>query len=403
MVSDHALFSPSGAHRWIACPASLAAEQGYPDTSSAYADEGTMAHAVAEATLRGEPAPAHTLDEDGLEAVMRYVDYVRDVAEGGQLMVEERVYFGDAIGQPNDLAFGTADALVARGNELVVIDLKFGRGVKVDATENKQLMLYALGALPLFDLAYEIDSVRLVVHQPRLYSVSEWTTTVSALREFASYAEAAAETARMLRDNGEADERNWLFSPTEDTCRWCKAKADCPALADAVRGAVASSFDDMTPEAVSVGTRNVEALYSDALGAKMAVVGMVEDWCKAIRARVESELFAGRAVTGYKLVEGRRGARAWTSAEVAEAMLKGFRLRVEDMYDLKLISPTTAEKLVKKNVIGPRQAAKLTEIITQSPGRPSVAPETDNRPAYSVADGFDDLTEQSTTHPFRGD
>jgi hypothetical protein len=403
MVSDHALFSPSGAHRWIACPASLAAEQGYPDTSSAYADEGTMAHAVAEAMLRGEPAPANTLDEDGYEAVQRYVDYVRDVAEGGQLMVEERVYFGDAIGQPNDLAFGTADALVARGNELVVIDLKFGRGVKVDATENKQLMLYALGALPLFDLAYEIDSVRLVVHQPRLYSVSEWTTTVSALREFASYAEAAAETARMLRDNGEADERNWLFSPTEDTCRWCKAKADCPALADAVRGAVASSFDDLTPEAVSVGTRNVEALYSDALGAKMAVVGMVEDWCKAIRARVESELFAGRAVTGYKLVEGRRGARAWTSAEVAEAMLKGFRLRVEDMYDLKLISPTTAEKLVRKNVIGPRQAAKLTEIITQSPGRPSVAPDTDNRPAYSVADGFDDLTEQSTTHPFRGD
>ena len=123
---------------------------------------------------------------------------------------------------------------------------------------------------------------------------------------------------------------------------------------------------------------------------------MVEDWCKAIRAEVERRLLAGVDIPGHKLVEGRRGARAWANAEEVEAALKAMRLKVEQMYDLKLISPTTAEKLAKAGAIGPRQWPKLQDMITQADGKPSVAPASDKRPALvvkPVADEFDAVTD----------
>jgi hypothetical protein len=129
----------------------------------------------------------------------------------------------------------------------------------------------------------------------------------------------------------------------------------------------------------------------------MDAISAIEDWCKAVRAKVEAELFAGRPVPGYKLVQGKKGNRQWTSKEEAEAMLKGFKLKVEEMYDLKLISPTSAEKLAKAAVIGPRQWPKLSAYITQAEGSPSVAPESDKRPALvvtPVADAFEDLTQE---------
>jgi hypothetical protein len=106
---------------------------------------------------------------------------------------------------------------------------------------------------------------------------------------------------------------------------------------------------------------------------------------------VESELFSGRPVPGYKLVQGKKGNRKWSSESEAEAMLKGFKLKVEEMYDLKLVSPTTAEKLAKAGTIGPRQWPKLQGFITQSEGSPSVAPESDKRPALEIKPAVDDF------------
>jgi len=124
-------------------------------------------------------------------------------------------------------------------------------------------------------------------------------------------------------------------------------------------------------------------------------VDLIESWCKAIRAKAESELLAGNNVPGFKLVEGRRGARKWANEAEAETTLKTMRLKLEEMYDLKLISPTEAEKLHKSGAIGPRQWPKLQQIIVQSEGKPSVAPENDKRPALvvaPVASHFEDLT-----------
>ena len=115
-----------------------------------------------------------------------------------------------------------------------------------------------------------------------------------------------------------------------------------------------------------------------------------------MRAEVERRLLAGDAVPGFKVVQGKRGNRAWGNAAEAEEMLKGMRLKVEEMYDLKLISPTSAEKLVKAEVIGPRQWTKVKALITQSDGKPSVAPVSDPRAALVLAAAVDDFAPVST-------
>ena len=123
----------------------------------------------------------------------------------------------------------------------------------------------------------------------------------------------------------------------------------------------------------------------------MEKIGLVEMTASAIRAEVERRLVAGVEVPGFKLVEGKRGNRAWVNPDEAELQLKTMRLKVDEMYDLKLISPTTAEKLAKAGKLGPRQWAKLQDQIGQAQGKPSVAPESDKRPAISVAATADDF------------
>jgi hypothetical protein len=279
--------------------------------------------------------------------------------------------------------------VIVKGDELIVVDLKYGRGVRVDATENEQLQLYALGALESFGLAYEFERVRHVIVQPRLDAVSEWGCTVEELRAFA----ARAADAYALALSGQA-----THQPSGEACKFCKAKADCPALTKSVAETVIGDFEDISEQRIEAAIADLPAVFSLSLGRKMAMVDLVEQWCKAVRARVESELLAGRRVDGFKLVEGRRGHRQWADECTVEETLKSMRLRVDEMYDLKLISPATAEKRLKES---PRRWAKVSGLITQSPGKPSVAPDTDKRAALNPADDFADLTATSNQHPFR--
>ena len=133
---------------------------------------------------------------------------------------------------------------------------------------------------------------------------------------------------------------------------------------------------------------------ADFLSVALSKVDLIEDWCKAIRTEAERRLFAGEEVPGYKVVAGKKGARAWDKSVDVEALLKTMRLKDDEMYDRKVISPTTAEKLAKAGTIGPRQWGKLQEVITQSEGKPHVAPLSDSRPALEikpVADDFEKL------------
>jgi hypothetical protein len=304
-----------------------------------------------------------------VDNVDSYARLVREYAQGGTLFVEKRLSFSKTIDVPD--SYGTSDAVILKGDEIIVIDLKYGMGVRVDAEDNEQAQLYALGALEEYEFLGDFKMVTMVICQPRLNHVAEWVIPVEQLRAFGEDARLAAVEALW--------KENPPLNPGEKQCRFCRAKATCPALRDEVLGAVGGAatiadFEDVNEGVVRVGSGSDATDLAKALDK----VGLVEDWCKAIRAEAERRILAGDTVPGYKLVEGRLGNRKWASEEAVKKAFQRYRMRKDEMYEFSLISPTKAEK-----VLTPARWEQLQTLISRAAGKASVALATDKRPAYT--------------------
>ena len=384
MSTKHARLSPSSASRWMACPASVPMSEGIPNESSIHAALGTAAHALGEACLvqgketrgfLGATMEGFEVTEEMADFVQEYVDFVRSL--NGTQAYEQKIQIGEITGEKG--AKGTADAIVCDGKTLHVCDLKYGLGVQVFAEENPQMMIYGLGALDQY-VFLDITEVVLHIIQPRLNHIDSWATTPAHLAKFAEDVAVASELVREAETNLTEDH----FGPGK-ACRWCLAKDRCEAYARFSLSSVMDDFVDIT-KPITVAERTFD---NATLANLMAALPAIEDWCKGIRARVESELLSGESVPGWKLVEGRRGNRSW--GDEFAAMEKLERLLGEGAYTRTVITPAKAEKALKKTG-GWETVAGL---ITQSPGKPSVAPVDDKRPTYSGGasiDDFEDLT-----------
>lgn len=422
MTELHSKFSASGFEAATLCPGKRVMERGLPDPGSKYADEGTAAHLLLKWAVEGDkPAAAFKgrripvglrtfeADDEMVGAVQTAIDNIRDIVGAGMLLSDQRVNYSGYLGVPTDDAWGTLDIGAARGTELQVHDYKHGRGVEVDAEDNAQMKLYALGLLAAVgDLLGPFETVRLVIHQPRLKDApSEWTLTVAELEAW-GYGAARSSVCTQLNaesviaivpaDKGGDEWNSTFLRPNEKSCRFCRAKATCPALRNEVAATVFAHAPASPDEfdAPSTLTQHVKVADEKWLAAALFKVDLIEDWCKAVRAEVERRMLDGKVVPGFKLVQGKQGNRAWGDKTAAEAALKSFRLKVEEMYDLSLISPTTAEKLSKDKVIGPRQWKTLQDHITRADGKKHVAPVTDPRPALVLTPAEDDFDTVST-------
>lgn len=376
-MSAHARLSCSGAHRWMACPGSVQLEADLPEQSSRYADEGSAAHMLAEWCLDHEADAADAPDEvaracgvawppDMRQAVQVYLDYVRGLTAPGTARYTE---------QALDLSawipggFGTSDVIVVGDGVLRAIDYKHGAGVRVDAANNPQTRLYGLGALHAFDAIEDIHTVETHIVQPRMDHISVEVLSVEDLRAWGETVKVAAAAV---------EQPDAPLVPGEKQCRFCRAKAVCPGRARANLAVAQREF--ATPGAPPVASP--AALSIPELATLLPHLDELVAWAKDVQEYCAQQALAGRAVPGYKLVEG-RSARTWADEAAVIAALRKLKYPKADYIVEKLIGITDAEKLLG----GKKAAAPILDPLTiKPPGKPTLVPEADRRPALNTAE-----------------
>lgn len=372
----HATLGPSAAKRWMTCPGSVAAIMECPveDTTSEAAAEGTAAHALAEILLRERielrgrgdllkewaAEYGEKYDANALKAgVMPYVDKVSEAWEklGGRkrarLLLEQRVFVIDGV-------YGTADAvIISDKGALHVLDLKFGRGVRVEAEDNPQLRCYALGALQDAELEQDIREVQMTIVQPRHKDGGHISTAVMTAEELHAWGEELSAAAAATRVEGAPR------VPSEGGCRFCPAEPWCPERAafvakaaglDASTGLTADPVD-YSPEVLAAAMDNVEA---------------VEGWCKAVRREALRQAGTEEGLPGWHLKPGR--ARCSVTEEAAQALVD-FGMLSEDEAFARV--PATLSKL--EEAVGGRKAlnAAVGDLLKLSAPAPTLG--KDNR------------------------
>lgn len=380
---EHALFGASGAHRWLNCPGCISLEKDLEDKPSTAAQEGTLAHKLAEAKILnyfntldfGKRKLTYAIkkfkedpawDDEMMGYTDEYLDYAK--AEAMKLRIEpkvyteKRLYYKECMPQGyEDEGFGTADCVMISSEVLHIIDFKYGKSPngRVSAVENPQMMLYALGAYEAYRLLYKISSVRFTIVQPRLTDgISEWSCSLEDLFKFREYVK--ERTALAVSDNPE-------FNPSADTCRFCRARGLCRARAE-----------ENVKLAFAVGQKP-PLISNEEVGRYLQQGEDVAKWLSDLQETALSECLAGREVPGWKAVEG-RAVRAWTDMDSAFDKLTKTGIAEEVMlYEKKPLTLAQVENLLGKKEF----TESVGEFVTKNPGKPTLVKETDKREAIT--------------------
>ena len=362
----HALLSASSAARWLVCPPSAVAAELYPKQDTDFTREGTLAHEVAEIMARrlvpqlyqdtgtAEFPEGHT--QEMIDCAEGYAEYILEQirSEDAVVLLEQRVDFSPWV--PG--GFGTADCIIIQGTTMDVIDYKYGKGVAVSAQDNPQMLLYGLGAINDFGYAYDVESVRLHIYQPRLNNVDLCEKLVPAILDWGDL--------KVLPTAVTAAEGGGDYNPSEH-CRFCPHAGRCPALTKVCTEYVNS-------HGVGAG---VPVLAPWEVAEVLRMESLVSLWLKRVKDQAMTTLMNGGDVPGFKVVAG-RGTRAWTDELAAAEKLKAAGYGLEDITKTELLSVAAMEK-----AIGKKKAAEiLADLIETKTGAPTVVPESDKRPRY---------------------
>jgi hypothetical protein len=308
--------------------------------------------------------------------VQKSLDRVREyIAPNSVVFGEQRLSIEHLTGEVD--AKGTADVIVVTDTELQVHDLKYGRGTRVEAEENKQMLIYALAAYEVYGMFTEIDTIRVVIHQPRLGHHPEYTCTVEELLAFGEVVKAKAALALALyAGDTELLEFEHLAPGMHCHDYYCKARVHCPALR-------AESLA-IAEEASSGSTMTNEELGEIALKIPVA-----EGYFKEVMSRVNKLILSGDSVPGFKLVSGRQGEREWKDEKEVVKELTTLGITQDKIWVKKIISPTGVDGLK----LGKQVNATFEALVKRALGKPAVALATDKRPAITLKpeDDFEDL------------
>ncbi|MDD5987321.1 MAG: DUF2800 domain-containing protein [Eubacteriales bacterium] len=371
-MTTHAILSASSAHRWLVCTPSAQLEQQYPDSTSDYAKEGSLAHKICElkagakflgakgtktALTKFKKNPLYQREMEGYTD--QYVDYLAKTILGYDetpyVTLEKRLDYSAYVPE----GFGTGDCIIIGGGTMRVIDFKYGKGVQVNAEGNPQMRLYALGAYEAYKMIYPIRTIRMSIMQPRIDNIQ--TAEISS-EDLIRWAEDTVKPAAEKAIKGEGE------FVSGDHCRFCRARAACKARAVfnmKIEPEIKKEPATLTPEEVGdLLTRSAD----------------VASWAKDLQEYALSQCLQGIKIPGWKVVEG-RSIRKWTDQEAAfQAIIDKGLAPKRKLYERKPITLAACEKLLGRAEF----AEEVGEFIEKPPGKPTLAKLDDKRPAITL-------------------
>ena len=375
MPDVHAVLSASSSHRWLVCTPSARLEQPEPDSTSEFAREGTEAHALAEKKLKSwiktqKRSKFKAPDGEMDEYTSGYRDYVIEIyneakkqTPDAELLIEQKLDFSRWV--PD--GFGTGDAVIIADDVLHVIDLKYGKGVRVEAEGNTQARLYAAGAMDSFGILYDFDKVKVHIYQPRIDNISTAEYSLEELEKWMDeYVQPRAKAAYL-----------GTGKPVPgDHCRFCKVRGKCKARAQKNMALYQSSVSDYLTD---------KAMMEELL----PMLDEIQAWAKDVQEYALQQALQGEKYNGWKVVEGRSNRKITNEEGLIEALKKGGYKKKQIFKQPELETITNLEKLM-----GKKRFKELSEgFIEKPPGKPALVEESDKRPEWNsaVTDFAEDL------------